>query len=215
MITDKENGAFAISLRAAGCDGDTLREFGRVLKACGRSSIDTFLDTRREFLEVGKACIARALLPFEAELQLSPGRPGAWYHYLFDKLYTSSADEFAQNKLTIITFNFDRAFERALFLSLMANYRLQKSRYVELARSIEVLHVHGQLGEPSWLNGGPAARPYGLVDGPHVEENHIRISAAQIRIVHEEVDSDVLAQALVQLQAAEVICSLGFGYQSE
>ncbi len=207
------NGAFEVSMRALGHDGQLVKEFGQCLAVCGRSSIDAFLETRREFLAVGKAAIARALLVYEGDQHLSGGGQDAWYGYLFDKILMGSPEDFQRNKLTVITFNFDRSFERALFLSLRTNFNLDDARCAELAKTIPVLHVHGQLGTPSWLlDDSSDARPYGFSDRPRMEDDDIRVSARQIRIVHEEISGDVLGDAHEALNAAKVVCFLGFGY---
>ena len=161
-----ENGEFECSIRALGHAPELVREFGQLLAICGRFSIDAFLETRREFLDVGKAAIARALLPREVERDLHSKVKDGWYHYLLDKMLTRALEEFQQNKLTVVTFNFDRSFERALFLTLRTNYPLDEARCAELAQAVPVLHLHGQLGTPSWLlDDSPDARPYGGSEG--------------------------------------------------
>ena len=50
-------------------------------------------------------------MPFETEEKLyhpDPQRGGDWYEYLSGKL-NSSFEEFGENKLSIITFNYDRS----------------------------------------------------------------------------------------------------------
>jgi len=50
-------------------------------------------------------------LPYEDEEKLfqnDPLRGGGWYEYLFGKL-KATFEEFGQNKLSVITFNYDRS----------------------------------------------------------------------------------------------------------
>ena len=73
------------------------------------------MDTRREFLDVGKTAIARVLSESEADNRLTSDRPGeGWYHYLFDTMFMRSPDEVLKNRLSVVTFNCDRSFERVL-----------------------------------------------------------------------------------------------------
>jgi len=46
---------------------------------------------------------------------------GDWYQYFCDKLNTSF-EEFDQNKISIITFNYDRSLEHSLFTALKNSY---------------------------------------------------------------------------------------------
>ena len=194
---------------------DRVNAFARDLRVCGRSSIDAFLETRQEFLDVGKTAIARVLSEYEADNRLTHDRPDeGWYHYLFDRMLTRSPDDFSKNQLSVITFNFERSFERALVLALQANYGVNEERAVALAQAVPVLHVHGQLG-PLWPTEGEAARPYGpLGTDPIVRRISLQTCAKQIRIVHEEVEGPTLESARQQLREAKVVCFLGFGYHT-
>ena len=97
---------------------ERVKAFARDLRLCGRSSIDAFLETRQEFVDVGKAAIARVLSEYESDGRLTHDRPDeGWYHYLFDRMLTRSPDDFRNNRLCVVTFNFERSFERALVLA--------------------------------------------------------------------------------------------------
>src|SRR5206468_11122318 len=58
-----------ISKRLYGCafTADNVESFRRALELSAQLSIDTFLENRPEFLEVGKAAIACCLIPCEHE----------------------------------------------------------------------------------------------------------------------------------------------------
>jgi hypothetical protein len=63
-----------------------------------------------------------ALLPnFEQDGRLVPP-DGDWIGYLFRDVRTDDPESFSENTLKVITFNFDRTFERRLFLTLGAYY---------------------------------------------------------------------------------------------
>ena len=95
-------------------------EFREAFWKSGTSSVDAFLEGRPEFLDVGKFAIAYCLIPYENEQNLyDPPEPdGDWYSHL-SKILNSSFDEFENNKLSIITFNYDRSLDHYLFTSLL------------------------------------------------------------------------------------------------
>lgn len=62
-IRRKEETRFYQVLRECGFSDDQMQEFARDLEVSMQPSVDAFLENRPEFLDVGKAAIAAALLP--------------------------------------------------------------------------------------------------------------------------------------------------------
>ena len=106
----------------------------------GEESIDAFLEDKTgDFVDIGKATIAAALLPFEREqalfhdfmarrlLKAFKGREDPvgttknWYQLLWRAL-EAPFEEFQDNKIHIITFNYDRSLEHYLFTRLKRRY---------------------------------------------------------------------------------------------
>jgi len=111
-----------IHLQAAGFRSGDIEDFRNSLERSGRSSVDAFLEHRTEFLEVGKAAIAALLLPCEKEESLFDlNRDSRWYEYLFQKL-NAGFEDFANNRIAFITFNYDRSLEFYLFTALKHAY---------------------------------------------------------------------------------------------
>ena len=79
-----------------------------------RISVDAFLEHRPEYLQIGKLSIALCIMAHEHEKKLFNAQRN-WYDYLRIKL-NSSFDEFGDNKLSIITFNYDRSIEHYLLM---------------------------------------------------------------------------------------------------
>ena len=92
-------------------------------------SIDAFLEHRQDYMEIGKACIAAILIPFEhpeylytqfsndlnVKFLCSP-----WYAHLVRRLTaTTDPGDFHNHALSVITFNYDRSFEYAMLQSLV------------------------------------------------------------------------------------------------
>lgn len=74
---------------------------------------------------------------------------GDWYQYFCDKLNTSF-EEFDQNKISIITFNYDRSLEHSLFTALKNSYAKNDRDCASKLKNIPIVHVYGQLGYLPW-----------------------------------------------------------------
>lgn len=199
--------------------------------------MDTFLETQpTDFLPVAKAAIALSLIPLEADDNIRPlSSSEGWYRYLFEHMLQGAPrgatprETFELNALTIVTFNFDRSFERALFQFVKRVFNLRPAAASTVAlKTIPVWHIHGDLGMPAWLHGdsGECRRRYGLDDRilrditkhdigvPVVPVRDIQECAKRIRLVTDELpDSDrALSGARAALDAAEAVAFLGFAY---
>lgn len=196
---------------AAEVGPDAIRAFLRDLRDARRSSVDRFLQTRPGYARIGKAAIAGILIPSENDDLLA--ERSDWLTYLLDHMIRDEDPEsFRLNKLTVLTFNFDRSFERALFLALRASYGLEDRYAAELASHVTVHHIHGDLGWPSWMppsGVGPAwSRDY----TPTFDWHHLSSAAHRIRLMHEEVTDDHRLEPLLEaLRGAQHICLLGCG----
>ena len=165
--------AFADDVREAGHFTQAETDaFANHLRTAGRESIDEFLVGHPRYKTIGKMAIARLLMPCEDDGALDFDRrpperevDRRWYQYCFNKLLTSANGpcSLASNNLSIITFNFDRSFERALFRFAHDNCPSDDSdraKAIEMAKSmIPVYHIHGRLGASDWFDDSNWATP--------------------------------------------------------
>jgi len=189
-----------------------IRAFGKELARSGFGSVDAFLEQpqNQEFLDVGKRLMADCLKQYEiGDRPFAPYDPG-WYQYLFSQMAGKTPDDFRENQVTVVTFNYDRSLEYYLHESIIYRYKLKEARALELLRSIPIIHVHGILGEyPTF--------PYSHGD----REDVIEAIAAQIKIVHEIDDSkddfcsEDFKRAHDALVQSENIFFLGFGFNED
>ncbi len=204
-LKDK-GGQFTNDILDSGFEWGFLINFRRHLELSFQASIDAFLEHRPEFIKVGKTCIARALIPCETETNLERGRNSHWYAYLFQKL-SATPETFENNKISIITFNYDRSLEHFLFIAIKYSYGLSDTNAAKLVRTIPIIHLHGDLGKLPVLDG--TGRPY----EPTISPSILRQCISDIKIIHEDVSANgqfVEAQKLIK--DASRICFLGFGF---
>ncbi len=188
------------------------REFANELKIAMQPSLDAFLENRgKDFMEIGKAALAAALIPYEnaqdlmkTDFELSPNS-GRWYNYLLNLL--GNRDEFAQNNLSIITFNYDRSLEYFLYYALRPRFGIDDQNAIELIQAIRVVHIYGQLGKPQFLDQS------GRLYNGEVDAEIIKKLASEINIIHEDVGTTPnLVKAQHLIQQADLLVFLGFGY---
>jgi len=199
------------AFQSSGFTPEQFFQFREAFLKSGQPSIDAFLERRPDFLEVGKLAIAYCLLPYETEARLydpDPTRGGDWYEYLSVKL-NSSFEEFGKNKLSIITFKYDRSLEHYLLNSLINLHGKSPGECSNALEQIPIVHVYGQLGEqPYPQKGSLEYRP-----GQREALSLLKRAAAGIKLYHEQADA-AAEDARKLLREADRICFMGFGYHS-
>lgn len=194
-------------IRDAGYDLGQLMEFGQALQHSAYTSVDWFLEDNPQFKEVGRASIAATLIPFENPGRLFPPQApdDNWYELLVNIL-DSPPGAFIENRLSIVTFNYDRSLEYYL-LRVLETRRGSLEQANEELRSLDVIHVHGALGDLTPMVSG--GREY----SPELEPAAIRAAADRIVVageVPEEAEEFVVAARM--LEDGERIVFLGFGF---
>jgi hypothetical protein len=196
-------------LMELGFEPPQIEDFRVTLSKSGKASVDAFLEHRADFLDVGKAATACALLPCETAVEesLFHGRDN-WYEYFFNKL-NARFEDFSRNSVAVLTFNYDRSLEHYLFTALTNSYRKTAKECAQVVRSIPIVHLYGQLGElPQLAKDGT-----GVAFGAPMSVDTWSKAANGIKIIHEAVtDEQPFKQAQDLLRNARRVCFLGFGY---
>ncbi len=179
-------------------------------------SIDEFLRNRPDFWEIGKIGIAAVLLELENP-NIASRVENNWYGLLFRELRknASTFKNVLENKLTIITYNYDRLLEYLLFTHLRDSYNLTDSDcsliFSPESSKIQIIHLHGKVGDLEYPSS-----PYLSGYGTELSPNKILGASGQINIVHENIDNNQsFKQAHVALRYANRIYFLGFGFDDK
>lgn len=214
-------------LANTGIDAAKFALFKSSLRRSGCLSVDSFLESRPEYAEVGKAAIAATLLPMEQTgelfdkwdtVRLKPSisqdylRNWPWYDFLLGVLCDGvKFSAVGDNKLSVITFNYDRSLEHYLFTAVKNRYGESDHECAEAISRIPIVHVYGSLGRLEWQEGSDEANtvPYDSKG----EAKHILTAARSIEILREGNEGTpafVLARQLIK--SAQRVYVLGFGY---
>ena len=120
-------------------------------------SIDSFLNYNKNFKDIGVLAIATTILKYE-NTSVLPGGDKAisddWYTYLFKKLRERLDDsksllKVGDNKVSFITFNYDRSLEYFLYrnLHILSKHSgVSEEQVKETFNKLKFIHVYGKVG---------------------------------------------------------------------
>jgi hypothetical protein len=197
------------ALLALGHDKQEIERFRIAFERSSRPSIDAFLERREEFTQIGKRAIAATLIPLETASRLPRRGKERWYDHLWDVLVERDGN-FADNRMAVITFNYDRSFEHYFALALRETYDADPETMRGWLTALNVIHVHGDLGGTPFVDQD--AHPYTR----RLDAARLAKAAERIKIVDRLDDGTKpdreFARAQEALRGASRVCFLGFGY---
>lgn len=184
--------------------------FAKELNYSGLCSVDQFLEYQPDWIDYGKHAIAACLLPLEKmdALFLDTAEEPNWYKVLYGRL-NAPFERFAENKISVITYNYDRSLEQFLFTSLKYTHKKSDKECADMLDSMPIIHLHGRFS-PIYGQLGQFVQY-----GSEINPLHIKQCAKNIRIIHEPMGKDPeYLRAHEVLSRARKIAFLGFGFHS-
>jgi len=186
--------------------------FRNDLKEADPLSIDAWLEHNPKYINVGRVAIAMALLERESNSNLRP--ENNWYQLLLHRL-DSPFDEFQNNKLSIITFNYDRSLEQYLFGTFRYTHAEKgKEDCKKKLNELRILHVYGSLGRLEWQFDDPKHPLPHVAYGAELQPIHIFSAGESIKIIPEKIPAltQEFQEARELISRAKALYFLGFGY---
>jgi hypothetical protein len=201
------------ALLEAGFTADQIGGFCATLRESAVSSIDSFLEHRRDLQKIGKACIALILIGHEGPGPLYQRNAESWYNMLADRLDTT-INRFPENKLSIITFNYDRSIDQYLFRAFKQRWDSSIGNTYAAFANLKIIHLHGQIGTLPWQGAELSrCREY----RPDGDGGNVLVGAEGIKIISDqslEESPDFIAARQLCYQADRIYI-LGFGYHQD
>jgi hypothetical protein len=201
-------------------DGDEIKiavNFANIFFKSSTPSIDLFLARNHNFSEIGRKAIALTIWKAENNsiFREDVDQSQDWYSYLYQRMTETLTDPdnyklIDQNKISFITFNYDRSLEYFLYESIINSFisipRTQPPRGDLFPFSIQ--HVYGQLAYLPW-------------QGTHYLDYAAKINNLDfiniynnIKVIYDRTGSD-LTIIKDQISKAKRIFFLGFGFAKE
>jgi hypothetical protein len=206
-------GALFSRLRECGHHQDDLKQFAEEFLLSGQRSIDAFLARRQEYSVVGKRAIAGVLLPLEklhnlyGDQTAGPARWGDsdWLGYLWERMSDGVMDPEALglNKVSFITFNYDRSIETFLLHSIQHTFGIGIDRAWRILSKIPIFHMYGDLG--------PYEEGAGFHFGADVTEVTVKFAAERLKVMPStRPDRELACTEAISLALQTIF--LGFGF---
>ena len=185
-------------------------------------SIDTFLESHssnREYVQLGKLGIVRAIAMAESSSKLKPQVNGnspfrltdltdTWYYSLARQLFNGvQADKpySAFDNVSFIVFNYDRCLQTFLTRAAQVYFQLNSAQAETLISQVEIIHPYGSLG--SIFDGTADRVPFASVD--------FDILDVANRIQTFSESCDLAATIRQRICEAESLVFLGFGFHEQ
>jgi hypothetical protein len=139
-----------------------------------------------------------------------------WYSYFYDRITSGligkdALPDFSNDKISFITFNYDRSLEQFFYESLSGLFsEVKEERIVQTLKQLKILHVYGQIAPLKWQN------PSDYADyKPKIDEPLLLNAVKNIRTIYEEKQNPELTEAHSLIKQSEQVFFLGFGYAPE
>lgn len=206
LVCDSTNSDL-IMFSQMGFPAERLKKFTREMRYSGCTTVDEFLENRKEFAEIGKMLIAFCLIPYEQNYKLFENNFSNWYKYLFKRMKSKNASDLVNNNLTILTFNYDRSLEHFLFTSIKNSYGLTDAEAAVIMLDIKIIYLHGSLGFLPHKKNNDTRQYESTING-----YKISIAYKNIRLMSDDITVEIYDEAFKELCEAENIFFLGWGY---
>lgn len=202
-------------------------KFCRNLEDATTPSIDLWLARNPKFSHIGKLAIILSIFNAERDSKFRKDVKSDqdWYRDLYHKMTKSlhapdSYKNFRNNRVTFITFNYDRSLEHFLYESLNNSFRSASGKEIlnELNET-PIYHVYGKIADLPWesnIDRDTAVHYLKPDEDPCLEFtfSHLEKLKNNIEIVYERKQSDY-SEIHDKISSAKRIFFLGFGYASE
>ena len=145
LLAGITGGAFNLmpDLRSLGIDQDIIEDFQKSLAESGVGSIDVYLARVARHLQVGKIALAHQMLHHDSRalnFHLN------WLGYIWRLLIEDVTDprELNNNKLSIVTFNYDTSVPHFLLANaIRSTFDVPSPDAQRYAQAIPIVHVYG------------------------------------------------------------------------
>ncbi len=182
------------------------------LQYSNSDSIDFFLEQHKnnqDYMSVGKALIAEYLIRCEYPKRIFNSDEN-WYAYLLNTCMRTTFDNFKNNQVSFLTFNYDRSLEYCLHMHLKNMFSKSDNEVKELINSFPIIHLYGDIGLLPWQS--ETGFEYSI-SNDNLRER-LQYAIDNIKILYEE-RQEAFSKARDIIVKSDQICFLGFGFLKE
>jgi len=198
-------------------------------------SIDKFININSEYKNIGVSAIIRMIHNAEIYSNLpniNNNNDLDWYSNIFSRMSDrislhNDFTKFSENKVTFITFNYDRSLEQFIYNSLTNLFPNQNRHTIaNEINKINIIHIYGKIGYLPWQKGYVEDN-----DNYAFDKNNIILKygdnikgiwdfafqqPSPINVIYEErLNTNDINEAKLAIHNAEQIIFLGFGFDNK
>lgn len=201
------------------------QKLAEVFSSSSTSSIDLFLSRNTDFEAIGKLAIIVSMFEAEAKSgfnEASENPEQDWYFYLYNRMTSTltspdDLDSYKRNKVTFVTFNYDRSLEHYFNESFYNSFYDSISSSPPLETDVfpfEIIHVYGQFAPLPWQveRGGHL---YGIDRANNAYKVLAKSLTDNIGVIYDRTDDDITDKAKNIISEAKRVFFLGFGFAEE
>ena len=205
-------------------DNDNFNKFTREFLYFVNPSIDLFLAMHPEYVSIGKAAIVLALNEREenySKIIRNQTNTYDWMEHLYSNFLikgitnnkVEEVQKFKRNRVSFITFNYDRSLEYFLWTALNSLTKvINREEVGELYSVIKIYHMYGDLGLfNDVINGERRSNPFGGIK--HIGQ--LDYISQNIKTIHERDALPNQDEVVEMFTKAERIYFMGFGFAEE
>jgi hypothetical protein len=188
-----------------------VKEFIKDFKDSMSYSIDAFLERRKEHMKIGKQAISMILKKYEIESQLKLSmQANNWLMYLFNRINQCSFDNFNENKISFVIFNYDISLEQFIFKALQKFYGKEPGSAIQVLQNIPIVHLYGKINNNPFIDSNNDSD---LLKAISIAENNLKlIKAERTNSGGKEAVTGEFKKAHSMIEKAQNIYFLGFGF---
>lgn len=189
-------------------------DFTNKLKFSNTPSIDIFLANNSEYADLAKMIIAKIISASEKVSGVKLFENG-WLKYLWFKMVEGcrNFEDFKNNKVKFVTFNYDRSLE-FFFIFSVANFFKKEDNNLfwnkDIFKTVPVYHVFGKIGNLKWEN----SEKYRTMDNQLGTYKSWFELGSELNTIYEAEKSELQKTIIKTISEADEIHFLGFGYNS-
>jgi hypothetical protein len=199
------------ALKASGFTEEQINKFSRQLQKAEYDTIDQHLREINDPLtrDIGKRAVAYLIRMMEsADLSHRNDRARHWYKIFLDHLGRNRG-HISPSCFSFITYNYDRSFPYYVFDTLQ-NRGIPESSLKVFLGSLNLIHVHGHVGELPWQFETGGDRKSYFQYGARLSPTDLSAHIPTILLPDEERELGVLLARLVG--DAQIVVFVGFGF---
>ncbi|RLD56687.1 MAG: hypothetical protein DRJ05_10945 [Bacteroidetes bacterium] len=212
---------------------ESFVKFGESLQRSGLDSIDEFVFHNPIYEQIAKIVISYYIIESEKK-NVDLGDRALWYKFLWDQIYTRDFKDFPKKDIGIVTFNYDRSFEKYFYTLISSTYGYKNDfNDINIKKMIierlPIYHVYGKINNLPFENKESNYKygqehillPMEIEDSNQQRVNHLlnpvkeSINNIELILENRQTKNSRLEKIINLIRESSKIVFLGFAFNDD